>query len=34
VQKFGNQKGFWSAFADGVEEVEISEGQLRMRLLE
>ncbi len=34
VQEFGNQKGFWSAFADGVEEVEISEGQLRVQLKE
>ncbi len=34
VQEFGDQKGFWSAFADGIEEVEVSEGQLRVRLKE
>ncbi len=34
VQEFGDQKGFWKAFADGIEEVEISEGQLRMMLRE
>jgi hypothetical protein len=34
VQEFGDQNGFWSAFADGVDEVEISEGQLRVRLKE
>ncbi|NOR50357.1 MAG: arginine N-succinyltransferase [Desulfuromonadales bacterium] len=34
VQEFGDQNGFWSAFADGVEEVEISDGQLRVRLKE
>ncbi len=34
VQEFGDQNGFWSVFADGVDEVEISEGQLRVRLKE
>ena len=34
VQEFGDQNGFWSAFADGVDEVEVSEGQLRVRLKE
>ena len=34
VQEFGDQKGFWAAFADGVEEMEISEGQLRVKLKE
>lgn len=34
VQEFGDQKGFWKAFADGVEEIEISDGQLRVRLKE
>ncbi len=34
VQEFGNQGGFWSAFADGIDEVEISDGQLRVRLKE
>ena len=34
VQEFGDEKGFWGAFADGVDEVEVSEGQLRVRLKE
>jgi hypothetical protein len=34
VQEFGDQKGFWAAFADGIDEVEVSEGQLRVRLKE
>lgn len=34
VQEFGDQKGFWGAFADGIDEVEISDGQLRVRLKE
>ncbi|MGK2944770.1 MAG: arginine N-succinyltransferase [Desulfuromonadales bacterium] len=34
VQEFGYQKGFWKAFADGIDEVEINEGQLRVRLKE
>lgn len=34
VQEFGDQKGFWKAFADGVDEVEVSDGQLRVRLKE
>lgn len=34
VQEFGDQKGFWKAFADGIDEVEINEGQLRVRLKE
>jgi hypothetical protein len=34
VQEFGDQKGFWAAFADGIEEVEVSEGQLRVMLKE
>jgi hypothetical protein len=34
VQEFGGQKGFWAAFSDGVEEMEVSEGQLRVKLKE
>jgi hypothetical protein len=34
VQEFGDQKGFWAAFSDGVEEMEVSEGQLRVKLKE
>ncbi len=32
VQEFGDQEGFWSAFADGIDEVEIGDGQLRVKL--
>jgi hypothetical protein len=34
VQEFGSDKGFWKAFADGVEEIEVKEGKLRIRLKE
>ena len=34
VQEFGGEKGFWQAFADGVEAIEIGEGHLRVRLKE
>ncbi|MGW8313653.1 MAG: arginine N-succinyltransferase [Desulfuromonadales bacterium] len=34
VREFGNQKGFWKAFADGIEEVEVSDGRLRVKLKE
>ena len=34
VQEFGDQGGFWGAFADGIDEVEISDGQLRVKLKE
>jgi hypothetical protein len=34
VQEFGDQKGFWEAFANGVDEMEVSEGQLRIKLKE
>lgn len=34
VREFGDQKGFWKAFADGIDEVEVSEGHLRVKLKE
>lgn len=34
VQEFGNERGFWKSFADGVDEIEISEGKLRVKLKE
>jgi hypothetical protein len=34
VHEFGDQNGFWGAFADGIDEVEISDGQLRVKLKE
>jgi hypothetical protein len=34
VQEFGADQGFWQAFAEGVEEMEVTEGSLRIRLKE
>ncbi|NNF96450.1 MAG: arginine N-succinyltransferase [Halobacteria archaeon] len=34
VQEFGTDQGFWQAFAEGVEETEVKEGRLRIRLKE
>ena len=34
VEKFGQENGFWKAFAAGVEDIKISEGQLRFKLKE
>lgn len=34
VQEFGSEQGFWQAFAEGVEEIEVKEGRLRIRLKE
>jgi hypothetical protein len=34
VQEFGSDKGFWQAFADGVEEIAVEEGKLRIKLKE
>lgn len=34
VQEFGASPGFWQAFADGVENVRVSEGQLVVQLRE
>ncbi len=34
VQQFGAAEGFWQAFAEGIEEIEVSEGQLRLKLRE
>ena len=34
VKEFGDQKGFWAAFSDGIDEIEISKGQLRVKLKE
>lgn len=32
VREFGNEKGFWSTFAAGVEDFRVQDGQLRIRL--
>jgi hypothetical protein len=34
VQEFGNDKGFWKAFADGVATIRVEEGQLMLQLKE
>ena len=34
VREFGGDRGFWSAFADGVEYVKVSEGELHVKLKE
>ena len=34
VEKFGEENGFWKAFAAGVDDIKISEGSLRFRLKE
>lgn len=34
VQEFGTDKGFWQAFAEGVEEIDVQEGKLRIKLRE
>ena len=34
ISEFGDQNGFWSAFADGVEDIRVEEGQLKIRLKE
>lgn len=32
INEFGNQDGFWASFAEGVENIEVREGQLRVKL--
>ena len=34
VKEFGDQGRFWKAFADGVDEIEVTEGELRIKLKE
>ncbi len=34
VGEFGDQQGFWKGFADGVQDIRVEEGQLRVRLKE
>ena len=34
VAEFGGDEGFWRAFADGVEGIEVKEGRLQLRLKE
>lgn len=34
IQEFGQEQGFWKAFADGVEAIEVRQGHLLIRLKE
>lgn len=34
VEQYGTEEGFWKAFADGVEDIRISEGNLNIELKE
>lgn len=34
VKEFGAEKGFWKAFSDGVEDIKIEEGHLKIKLKE
>ena len=34
VREFGTEKGFWKTFSDGVDDIEVKEGQLRITLKE
>ena len=34
VKEFGNEQGFWKAFADGVESLSVVDGALRLKLRE
>ena len=34
IREFGTEKGFWKTFSDGVDDIEVKEGQLRITLKE
>ena len=34
VKEFGGNEGFWKSFADGVENISVAEGQLKIKLKE
>jgi len=34
VEKFGTEKGFWKTFSDGVEDIKVEEGLLKIKLKE
>ena len=34
VKEFGGNEGFWKSFADGVDNISVSEGQLKIKLKE
>ena len=32
ISEFGDERGFWSSFAEGVENIEVGDGRLRVKL--
>jgi hypothetical protein len=34
ISEYGNQDGFWKGFAEGVEDIRVEEGQLKVKLRE
>jgi hypothetical protein len=34
VEKFAVEKGFWKTFSDGIEDISVSEGLLKIKLRE
>ena len=34
IREFGDQQGFWKAFADGVEDIRVEDGRLKVKLKE
>ncbi len=34
IEEFGDQQGFWQAFADGIESINVADGQLNIKLKE
>ncbi|MBN1276030.1 MAG: arginine N-succinyltransferase, partial [Deltaproteobacteria bacterium] len=32
VERFGREEGFWKAFAEGIEDVKVEEGLLKIKL--
>lgn len=34
VKEFGGDEGFWKTFAEGIEDIHIVEGELKIKLLE
>jgi hypothetical protein len=34
VEKFGTGQGFWKTFSDGIEDIKVEEGRLKITLKE
>jgi len=34
ISEFGDANGFWKAFADGVEDIQVEDGRLKITLRE